>query len=337
MTELSLTERVMKSEDFNEFEKLLGEGRELLMNDSNYIVLPSNNPIVFVGDLHGDYETLKQIIEKYSKNNTLVFLGDYVDRTETHFGSMDTFLYLIEQKIKNPESVFLLRGNHEFKHINMENGFLDEIKNYILYTREMTGLGLFDLFNNTFNALPYIVTTENGIISLHGGIPNITEANEIKELSKEVEDIMAVNDGIESRKKHIISQIVWNDNLLTLGDKFETKTDLMRRFESIQNSRFNEEGYTYNSRIGSHESSEEYGILYGENYFDKKMDLLDKKILVRGHDHKAKGYTLNNKVLTVVSSELYYAAGNIRGVYVAVLDPQKNIKDARDLKIEQIN
>ena len=69
----------------------------------------------------------------------------------------------------------------------------------------------------------------------------------------------------------------------------------------------------------------------------EQMNLLNKKVLVRGHNYNLKGYSLNNKVLTIFSSKIYAEYGNLKGIYVAISDPQKEIKDALDLRIEYIN
>ena len=65
-----------------------------------------------IGDIHGCMDKLRSLIDKIDidfDHDTLVFLGDYIDRGS---GSFEVVEYLIDLKKKYPKIVFL-KGNHE--------------------------------------------------------------------------------------------------------------------------------------------------------------------------------------------------------------------------------
>ena len=80
--------------------------------ESNIIKIASS--VWVIGDIHGQYYDLQSICEKWFdfKNDTLLFLGDYVDRG---CFSIEVMLSLIVLKLNSPARIFLLRGNHECK------------------------------------------------------------------------------------------------------------------------------------------------------------------------------------------------------------------------------
>ena len=72
--------------------------------------------VVIVGDIHGQFYDLVAMLRKLKGRNQaensqkILFLGDYVDRG--NYGP-EVSAYLFCLKLKYPNDIFLLRGNHE--------------------------------------------------------------------------------------------------------------------------------------------------------------------------------------------------------------------------------
>src|SRR5215469_1771425 len=76
-----------------------------------YITMQDLPMTYAIGDLHGEVTLLRQLLAllPFREEDTLVFLGDYLDRGED---SVATILALQELKRSHPHCIFL-RGNHE--------------------------------------------------------------------------------------------------------------------------------------------------------------------------------------------------------------------------------
>lgn len=92
--------------------RLCQSASELLMEESN--VQPVLSPVTIVGDLHGQFYDLLQLLSPEvggePPDSSYVFLGDFVDRGHN---SVETLSLLLCLKLKFPGHVTLLRGNHE--------------------------------------------------------------------------------------------------------------------------------------------------------------------------------------------------------------------------------
>jgi len=97
-------------------------------------VLELKAPITMFGDIHGQYLDLitrTSTLPHPTPKDPWLFLGDYVDRGS--FG-VEVVLYLFALKVQNPSSVYLIRGNHECRHLtnayNFKKRVLREIQEY---------------------------------------------------------------------------------------------------------------------------------------------------------------------------------------------------------------
>ena len=174
-----------------EIRELLNEAEKIFAGEANLIQLESGRAI-FVGDTHGDFEATEKIIQGYLKpENTLVFLGDYVDRGPA---SGENINFLLRKKIEHPDSLFLLMGNHEgravvnFQPADFWEGLDAELRHR---------------YSAVLSRLPLAVSTPNGIIALHGALPDVPG----------LEDINRINLG--SIEWH---QITWGDWQETEGE-----------------------------------------------------------------------------------------------------------------------
>ena len=169
---------------------------EKIFDSEKNLVHISQGKTMVIGDLHGDFDTLQKIIQKLHDDNfqTLIFLGDYVDRGPKQVEVINSLFYY---KKLMPERIFLLRGNHEDPIINRQYGFYDEIRLKFSKNRE-----IFRRYNQVFSRLPIAALTWNNIFCVHGGIPEELEfIEEINHLPQNQEEI----------NHPITTQLLWND------------------------------------------------------------------------------------------------------------------------------
>lgn len=127
-------------------------------------------PIMIIGDIHGNLQALEFIIEKKEEMNckNILFLGDYVDRGPQ---GIEVLIRLFRLKIGDPEHISLLRGNHETVDMNLYYGFFEEI-------------GLDQRFllriSQTYDKMPIAAVLSGHTFCVHGGINGIGNIDNIR-------------------------------------------------------------------------------------------------------------------------------------------------------------
>jgi serine/threonine-protein phosphatase PP1 catalytic subunit len=159
-----------------EIRDVLMRARELFL--SQPVLLEVAAPMTVCGDIHGQYYDLLRIFHicGFPDDGTnYLFLGDYVDRGAY---SIEVILLLLCYKLKYPDRVFLLRGNHETASINRIYGFYDECK------RRFT-IKLWKTFCDCFNCLPLAAVIDKRIFCCHGGLsPDLKRLDQINSVCR---------------------------------------------------------------------------------------------------------------------------------------------------------
>ena len=119
-------------------------------------------PLKVCGDIHGQYFELLRIFERcgYPSEYNYLFLGNYVD-----FGmqGLEVICLLLCYKIKDPNRITLLRGNHELTDANRIYGFYNEcMRRYGVLIRKK--------FTDLFDYLPIAAIIDDKIFCVHGGL-----------------------------------------------------------------------------------------------------------------------------------------------------------------------
>ena len=149
------------------FEKL----SEILYQEPTLI--PLSLPITICGDIHGQLYDLFELFKVSGgiEKNQYLFLGDYVDRG---YFSLETFCYLSCLKLKYPNKIILLRGNHECRAVNKPYGLYDECLGRYGHS------GIWKATNEVFDLLPIAAIVSEEIFCIHGGLsPDLNLIEEI--------------------------------------------------------------------------------------------------------------------------------------------------------------
>jgi serine/threonine protein phosphatase 1 len=168
--------------------------------------------IFAIGDIHGSFDQLKELMQKIPidfVDDTLVFIGDYIDRGPD---SVEVIDYLLDLKHRHPGIIFL-KGNHE----DMLEKFLDGTDRftYLLnggqetldsYLRAFKSAGAFPIPSDHmafFKSLRLYYETE-AYIFVHAGLrPKVPLA------SQETEDLLWIRDKFIYSRYHFGKTVIF--------------------------------------------------------------------------------------------------------------------------------
>ena len=144
-------------------------------DEPNLVNIPE--PICIVGDIHGQYADLLNMISKAGEPGNLnyLFMGDYVDRGV--FG-IEVCILLFCIKLNFPKNVVLLRGNHESRNMTETFTFREEV--LMRFDTEV-----YDLFMEVFDAMPIAAQIAKKYLAMHGGIsPQLSKLDQINSIDR---------------------------------------------------------------------------------------------------------------------------------------------------------
>lgn len=177
----SWIEQLRRCEYLNEMQvKVLCEKAcDILVEEDN--VQSVDPPVTIAGDIHGQFYDLLELLEKGGPLPDIkyLFMGDFVDRG---FNSVETLQLLLSLKVRWPDRVTLIRGNHESRQITQVYGFYDEC------LRKYGNANVWRYCTEAFDFLSLGAVVASAAFCVHGGLsPSVHALDQIKAIDRKQE------------------------------------------------------------------------------------------------------------------------------------------------------
>ncbi|XP_039292325.1 serine/threonine-protein phosphatase PP2A catalytic subunit 1-like [Nilaparvata lugens] len=254
-------------------------------------LLRIKSPVYVLGDIHGNYpdvtfceSLLWRLGVKLSPANIL-FLGDYVDRGA--FG-VEVIAYLFSNKALCPQTIFMVRGNHEVREVQRTFTFKTEcLKKF----GKDQGVLVWEAVNRAFDNMPLAAVIDNQIFCCHGGIPapwlcpTMESINEIPLQLSEPEE-----------QSPLAWDLLWNDPF-----RIQIQKPNRQQHEEL----LEYDGFAQNCRRGA-------GHVFNKTALNKFLSTNGLTHVIRAHEVMVAGFQVHQsgKLLTVFSSSHYCGTNN---------------------------
>eukprot|EP00158_Paraphelidium_tribonemae_P005815 Partr_v1_DN27540_c0_g1_i1_m30639 putative serine threonine-protein phosphatase len=261
-------------------------------------VLDVDAPVTVCGDVHGQYFDLMKLFEVGGSPATVryLFLGDYVDRG---YYSIECLIYLYSLKIWYPNSIFMLRGNHECRH-------LTDYFTFKLECKHKYSDAIYELCVESFNCLPLAAIMNKQFLCIHGGLS--PELNTI-------DDLRNLNRFREPPTHGLMCDVLWSDPVEDFGNEKTNEFFLNNHVRGC--SYF----YTYNAACAFLEKNNLLSIIRAHEAQDTGYRMYRKT--------KATGFP---SVITIFSAPNYLDVYNNKA---AVLKYENNVMNIRQFNCSQ--
>eukprot|EP00825_Cyclidium_porcatum_P025700 TRINITY_DN2786_c0_g1_i1.p1 TRINITY_DN2786_c0_g1~~TRINITY_DN2786_c0_g1_i1.p1 ORF type:complete len:703 (+),score=70.10 TRINITY_DN2786_c0_g1_i1:335-2443(+) len=171
-------------------------------------------PIKIFGSIFGRFNELLRFFDNFGipsesfeqdgdiERFDYLFLGNYVDRG---FNSLETICLLLALKVKYPEQIMLLRGQHEDSSINKICGFGEECSLRISEDID-DEFSVFHRINQVFEYFPVAAVIDDKIFCVNNGLgPKINRLSDLDQIQRPIN--LKSND----MQTQMVQELLWNE------------------------------------------------------------------------------------------------------------------------------